>query len=90
MGCISTDHKREFRKQFQTALITRVRENMFPPKEYADYGCPESPEGIPLTWDGYDLDTEMHQYIYCPNVSCCLLSFPTPWFLLLKRLPSVL
>ena len=63
MGYISSDHKRELRKQSQTAVITRVRENMFPPKEYADHGCPECPEGIPLSWDGYDWDTEMHRYL---------------------------
>jgi hypothetical protein len=61
MGYIGSDHKRELRKQSQTAVITRVRENMFPPEEYGDHGCPECPEGIPLSWDGYDLDTKMHQ-----------------------------
>jgi len=35
---------------------------MQPPKEYSDYGCPECPEGIPLCWDTYDAETEMHCY----------------------------
>jgi hypothetical protein len=63
---ISSDHKRELRKQSQTAVITKVRENMFPPEEYVDHGCPECPEGTPLSWGGYDLNTEMYQYI-APN-----------------------
>ena len=71
MGYISSDHKRELRKQSQTAVITRVRENMFPPKEYVDHGCPECPEGIPLSWDGYDLDTEMHRYIAPTDHAVC-------------------
>ena len=71
MGYISSDHKRELRKQSQTAVITRVRENMFPPKEYVDHGCPECPEGIPLSWDGYDLDTERHRYIAPTDHAAC-------------------
>ena len=71
MGYISSDHKRELREQSQTAVITRVRENMFPPKEYVDHGCPECPEGIPLSWDGYDLDTEMHRYIAPTDHAAC-------------------
>ena len=49
MGYISSDHKKELRNQFQTAVITRVRENMLAAEEYVDHGCPECPEGIPLT-----------------------------------------
>ena len=71
MGYISSDHKRELRKQFHTAVITKLRENMFPPEEYADYGCPECPEGVPLSWDGYDLDTEMHQYLAPTDHATC-------------------
>ena len=71
MGYISSDHKRELREQSKTAVITRVRENMFPPKEYVDHGCPECPEGIPLSWDGYDLDTKMHQYIAPTDHAAC-------------------
>jgi hypothetical protein len=71
MGYISSDHKRELREQSQTAVITRVRDNMFPPKEYVDHGCPECPEGIPLSWDGYDLDTKMHQYIAPTDQAAC-------------------
>jgi len=71
MGYISSDHKRELRKQSQTAVITSVRENMFPPEEYVDHECPECPEGIPLSWDGYDLDTEMHRYITPPDHPAC-------------------
>jgi hypothetical protein len=63
MGYISSDHKEELRNQFQTAVITRVRENMLAAEEYIDHGCPECPEGIPLTWDGYDPKTETHRYI---------------------------
>ena len=73
MGYISSDHKRELRKRSQTAVITRVRENMFPPEEYVDHGCPECPEGIPLSWDGYDLDTEMHRYIAPTDHPACRL-----------------
>jgi hypothetical protein len=71
MGYISSDHKRELRKQSQTAVITRVRENMLPPEEYVDHECPECPEGIPLSWDGYDLDTEMHRYIAQADHPAC-------------------
>jgi hypothetical protein len=71
MGYISSDHKRELRKQSETALITGDRKNMFPPKEYVDHGCPECPEGIPLSWDGYDLDTEMQQYIAPTDHAVC-------------------
>lgn len=71
MGYISSDHKRELRKQSHTAVITKVRENMFPPEKYTDYGCPECPEGIPLSWDGYDLDTERHQYITPTDHAAC-------------------
>ena len=71
MGYISSDHKRELRKQSQTAVITKVRENMLPPKEYADHGCPECPEEIPLSWDGYDPDTETHRYIAPTDHAAC-------------------
>jgi len=73
MGYISSDHKRELREQYQTAVITRVRENMFPPKEYADHGRPECPEGTPLSWDGYDLDTKIHRYITPTDHPVCKL-----------------
>ena len=63
IGYISSDHKRELRKQSQMAVITKVRGNMFPLEEYFDHGCPECPEGILLSWDSYDLNTEMHRYI---------------------------
>ena len=33
MGYISSDHKEELRNQFQTAVITRVRENMLAAEE---------------------------------------------------------
>jgi len=63
MGYISSSQKMELRKQFSTAVLTRVRENMYPPEEYMDHGCPECPEGAPLSWDGYNLETETHRYI---------------------------
>lgn len=53
MGYISSDQKMELRKQSHTAVLTRVRENMSPPREYFDWGCPECPEGIPLRILGY-------------------------------------
>ena len=62
MGYISSEQKMRLRRQSNTAVLTRVRENMQPPKEYFDYGCPECPEGIPLCWDAYDAETEMHCY----------------------------
>jgi len=71
MGYISSDHKRELRKQSRTTVIAMVRENMFPPEEYVDHECPEFPEGIPLSRDGYDLDTEMHQYIAPTDHAAC-------------------
>jgi hypothetical protein len=71
MGYISSDHKRELWKQSRTAIITRARENMFPPEKYVDHGCPECPEGIPLSWDGYDRNTEMHQYIAPTDHAAC-------------------
>ncbi|MEI9478218.1 MAG: hypothetical protein WCO26_16800 [Deltaproteobacteria bacterium] len=71
MGYIRSDHKRELRKQSQMAVITKVRENMFPPEEYVDYGCQECPEGILLSRDGYDLNTEMHQYIAPTDHAAC-------------------
>lgn len=63
MGYISSEQKMDLRQQSHTAVLTRVRENMYPPEEYFDYGCPECPEGIPLSWDAYNSDTEMHCYI---------------------------
>lgn len=77
MGYISSEQKMELRKQFHTAVLTRVRENMYPPEEYIDYNRPECPEGIPLSWDGYNTDTEMHCYTTpLDNPSCisCWLS----------------
>jgi len=77
MGYISADQKRDLRKQHQTAVLTRVRENMSPPKTYADSFCPECPEGVPLSWDGYDPETEMHCYIAtvdCPGDRSCRFS----------------
>jgi hypothetical protein len=62
MGYIKSEQKMELRKQFSTAVLTRVRENMYPPEEYTDYNRPECPEGIPLSWDGYNSETEMHCY----------------------------
>jgi hypothetical protein len=53
IGHISSDQKMELRKQSHTAVLTRVRENMSPPREYFDWGCPECPEGIPLRILGY-------------------------------------
>mgnify|MGYP001570075141 FL=1 len=73
MGYISSDHKKELRNQFQTAVITRVRENMLAAEEYVDHGCPECPEGIPLTWDGYDPETETHRYIAPRDHAACKL-----------------
>jgi hypothetical protein len=73
MGYISSDQKMELRKQSHTAVLTRVRENMSPPREYFDWGCPECPEGIPLSWDGYDPGTEMHCYITPIDPPACSL-----------------
>ena len=73
MGYIGCDHKNELRTQFQTAVITRVRENRLAPEEYVDHGCPECPEGIPLTWDGYDPETETHRYIASTDHAACRL-----------------
>ncbi|MDH4265296.1 MAG: hypothetical protein OEW45_06630 [Deltaproteobacteria bacterium] len=73
MGYISSDHKKELRNQFQTAVITKVRENMLAPEEYIDHGCPECPEGVPLTWDGYDPETETHRYIASTDHAACRL-----------------
>lgn len=72
MGYISSEQKMELRKQFSTAVLTRVRENMYPPEEYMDYGRPECPEGIPLSWDGYNLETEMHRYITPVDNPACI------------------
>jgi len=72
MGYISSEQKMELRKQFSTAVLTRVRENMYPPEEYMDYGRPECPEGIPLSWDGYSLETEMHRYITPVDNPACI------------------
>jgi hypothetical protein len=38
MGYISSDHKKELRNQFQTAAITRVRENMLAAEEHVSCG----------------------------------------------------
>lgn len=63
MGYISSDQKRALRKENQTAVLTKVRDNMSPPALYIDYRCPECPEGVPLGWDGYDPDQQIHHYI---------------------------
>jgi hypothetical protein len=73
MGYISSDHKKELRKQYQTAVITKVRENMFAAEEYRDHGCPECPEGMPLLWDGYDPETETHRYLVSMDHATCRL-----------------
>ena len=62
MGYINSEQKMRLRRQSNTAVLTRVRENMQPPKEYLDHGCPQCPDGIPLCWDSYDAETEMHCY----------------------------
>jgi hypothetical protein len=72
MGYISSEQKMELRKQFATAVLTRVRENMHPPEEYADYNRPECSEGIPLSWDGYDCETEMHCYATPVDNPACI------------------
>ena len=51
MSYIDSEQKMRLRRQSNTAVLTRVRENTQPSKEYFDYGCPECPEGIPLCWD---------------------------------------
>jgi len=73
MGYISADQKRNLRKQWQTAVLTKIRENMSPPKKYLDYGCPECPEGFPLSWDGYNPDREEHRYITSADLPACSL-----------------
>ncbi len=75
MGYISSDHKEELRTELQTAVITKVRGNMLAPEEYADHGCPQCPEGIPLTWDGYDPETETHRYVASMKEAYTQLSF---------------
>lgn len=72
MGYISSEQKMELRKQSHTAVLTRIRENMCPPEDYIDYGCPECPEGIPLSWDGYNSEAEMHCYITPTDNPACL------------------
>jgi hypothetical protein len=72
MGYIKSEQKMGLRKQFATAVLTRVRENMHPPEEYADYNRPECPEGIPLSWDGYDSETEMHCYATPVDNPACI------------------
>jgi hypothetical protein len=72
MGYISSEQKMELRKRSYTAVLTRVRENMCPPEEYTDYARPECPEGIPLSWDGYNSDTEMHCYITPHDNPACI------------------
>jgi hypothetical protein len=72
MGYISSEQKRKLRKQSHTAVLTRVRENMRPPEQYIDYGRPECPEGIPLSWDGYHSETEMHHYITPSDNPVCI------------------
>jgi hypothetical protein len=77
MGYIGMDQKRDLRTQHQTAVLTRIRENMSPPDPYGDSFCPECPEGVPLSWDGYDPETETHCYIAprdCPVGRSCRFS----------------
>ena len=73
MGYISADQKRDLRKQGQTAVLTKIRENMSPPQKYLDYGCPECPEGFPLSWDGYNPDQEGRRYITFTDHPACNL-----------------
>jgi len=77
IGYISSEQKMELRRQLHTAVLTRVRENMYPPEKYIDYGRPECPEGIPLSWNGYNSETEMHCYITPIDnpacISCCYI-----------------
>ena len=72
MGYISSEQKMELRKQSHTAVLTRVRENMYPPEKYIDYGRPECLVGIPLSWDGYNSETEMHCYIAPIDNPACI------------------
>ncbi|MBU1208675.1 MAG: hypothetical protein KKH04_17415 [Proteobacteria bacterium] len=80
MGYLGSNQKKELREKCHTAVLTKVRDNMFPPGPYADSGCPECPEGIPLSWDGYDPDLKVHCYIgptdrvacrFCPFTASC-------------------
>jgi hypothetical protein len=73
MGYISADQKRDLRKQWQTAVLTKIRENMSPPEKYLDYGCPECPEGFPLSWDSYSPDQEGHRYMTSTDHPACRL-----------------
>lgn len=71
MGYINSEQKTILRKESYTAVLTRVRENMYPPEKYIDYGRPECTEGIPLSWDGYSPETETHCYTTpIDNPSC--------------------
>jgi hypothetical protein len=63
MGYISSKRKMYLRQRLNIALLTRVRGNMQPLEKFIDYGCPECPEGIPLCWDGYNAENELHCYI---------------------------
>jgi len=71
MGYISCEQKSALRKQTNTAVLTKVRENMSPPKEYMDFGCPECFEGVPLLWDGYNIDTKKHCYVTPTDNPAC-------------------
>ena len=70
MGYISADQKKDLRKQWQTAALTKIRENMPPRKKYLDYGCPEGPEGFPLSWDGYNPDLGGASIFHLSGSSC--------------------
>ena len=71
MSYISSEQKLRLRRQSHTAVLTKVRENMQPPKKYLDHSRPECPEGIPLCWNGYDVETEMHCYTNPPDNPAC-------------------
>src|SRR4030042_3036916 len=73
MGYISADQRKELRKQFQTAVLTKIRENMSPPEKYLGYSSPECPEGFPLSWDGYNPDQEEHRYFTSLDHPACSL-----------------
>lgn len=45
---------------------------MHPSEDYIDYGRPECPEGIPLSWDCYNSETEMHRYITPVDNPVCI------------------
>lgn len=65
MGYLQAERKKQFREQYKTALITRVRSSMKPPQDFGleSDGCPTCFWGQRLRHELFDWDAQKHLYL---------------------------